>query len=45
MRLGEVQAQVVARPVISTNVVEFVNAGGERRAESFLALIDSSLSL
>lgn len=45
VRLGEVQAQVVARPVISTNVVEFVNAGGERGAESFLALIDGSLSL
>ncbi len=45
VRLGEVQAQVVARPVISTNVVEFVNAGGERRVESFLALIDGSLSL
>ena len=46
VRLGETaQPQVIARPNISTNVVEFVDALGSNEPESFLALLDSSLSL
>lgn len=45
VRLGEVQANVVARPVISTNVVDFVGASERHQPASFLALVDGSLSL
>jgi hypothetical protein len=45
VRLGQVQADVVARPIISTNVVDFVNAGSRTRPGSFLDLVDGSLSL
>ncbi len=45
VRLGQVQADVVARPLISTNVVDFVSAGAQTRPGSFLELIDGSLSV
>jgi hypothetical protein len=45
VRLGQVQADVVARPLISTNVVDFVSAGSQTRPGSFLELLDNSLSV
>ncbi len=45
VRLGQVQADVVARPLISTNVVDFVNASSREHPGSFLELLDQSLSL
>lgn len=45
VRLGEVRAQVVARPVISTNVVEFLQAQERPAAESFVGWVDASLGL
>lgn len=45
VRLGEVRAEVVQRPVISTNVVEFVHAQERPAAETFGAWLDASLEL
>jgi hypothetical protein len=45
VRLGEVRAEVVQRPVISTNVVEFVQAQGRPAAETFGSWLDASLGL
>lgn len=45
VRLGEVQAEVIARPVISTNVVEFIQAHSASRPRSFAELLDEALSL
>lgn len=48
VRLGqvrEVRPVAIDRPVISTNVVDFVSAAREFEPETFLELLDSSLSL
>ncbi len=48
VRLGEaahIEAEIVQRPTISTNVVDFVSAHQGFSPESFLALVDASLSL
>jgi hypothetical protein len=48
VRLGEVtpiEARVVSRPVISTNVVDFVEASKNFEPKSFLELLDATLSL
>ncbi len=45
VRLGEVRAEVVTRPLISTNVVEFIEAHRGERPSGFAALLDESLSL
>lgn len=45
VRLGEVRAEVIARPIISTNVVEFIQAQSGQRPQSFAALLDEALSL
>lgn len=45
VRLGEVQAEVIARPIISTNVVEFIRAHAAPKPRSFVELLDEALSL
>ncbi|NLE84815.1 MAG: hypothetical protein GX607_00310 [Myxococcales bacterium] len=45
VRLGEVRAEVVVRPLISTNVVEFIEAHRGERPTGFAAIVDESLSL
>jgi len=48
VRLGEatpVEARVSTRPVVSTNVVDFVSSAKEFQPESFAALLDASLGL
>lgn len=45
VRLGEVQAEVIARPIISTNVVEFIQAHSAAKPRSFAELLDEALSL
>lgn len=45
VRLGQVEAEVIVRPVISTNVVEFLEAHAEKPPESFVALLDAALAL
>jgi hypothetical protein len=48
VRLGQsvrMRPVVTDRPVISTNVVEFVSAARDFQPETFLQLLDASLSL
>lgn len=48
MRLGKatpIEARVASRPVVTTNVVQFVSASRTFEPKSFLELLDSSLKL
>ena len=48
VRLGDstpIEARVVSRPVISTNVVDLVSSSRAFRPQSFLELVDASLKL
>lgn len=45
VRLGEVRAEVVTRPLISTNVVEFIEAQRGERPSGFSAILDETLAL
>lgn len=45
VRFGEVSARVTSRPVLSSNVVQFVEASQSFEPATFLELLDSSLAL